>query len=102
MFDAINNEEWNFPIEVHPTPNAITGEPLTNSKQIVRTDTNEVLGVHKSAYKPVLHSDVVNSIKDAVLESDVSKDFYIDTKVYENGAKLKGTVHFQDLYIENK
>ena len=69
MFDAINNEEWNFPIEVHPTPNAITGEPLPNSKQIVRTDTNEVLGVHKSAYKPVLHSDVVNSIEDAVLES---------------------------------
>ena len=102
MFDAINNEEWNFPIEVHPTPNAITGEPLPNSKQIVRTDTNEVLGVHKSAYKPVLHSDVVNSIEDAVLESDVSKDFYIDTKVFENGAKLKGTVHFRDLYIENK
>jgi len=102
MFDAINNEEWNFPIEVHPTPNAITGEPLPNSKQIVRTDTNEVLGVHKSAYKPVLHSDVVNSIEDAVLESDVSKDYYIDTKVFENGAKLKGTVHFRDLYIENK
>ena len=102
MFDAINTEEWDFPIEVHPTPNAITGEPLTNSKQIVRTDSNEVLGVHKSAYKPVLHSDVVNSIEDAVLESDVSKDFYIDTKVYENGAKLKGTVHFRDLYIENK
>jgi len=102
MFDAINTEEWNFPIEVHPTPNAITGEPLPNSKQIVRTDTNEVLGVHKSAYKPVLHSDVVNSIEDAVLESQVSKDFYIDTQIFENGAKLKGTVHFRDLYIENK
>jgi len=102
MFDAINTEEWNFPIEVHPTPNAITGEPLENSKQIVRTDTNEVLGVHKSAYKPVLHSDVVNSIEDAVLESQVSKDFYIDTQIFENGAKLKGTVHFRDLYIENK
>jgi hypothetical protein len=102
MFDAINNEEWNFPIEVHPTPNAITGEWLENSKQIIRTDTNEVLGVHKSAYKPVLHSDVVNSIEDAVLESQVSKDFYIDTQIFENGAKLKGTVHFRDLYIENK
>jgi hypothetical protein len=102
MFDAINTEEWDFPIEVHPTPNAITGEPLANSKQIVRTDTNEVLGVHKSAYKPVLHSDVVNSIEDAVLESQVSKDFYIDTQIFENGAKLKGTVHFRDLYIENK
>ena len=102
MFDAINTEEWDFPIEVHPTPNAITGEWLENSKQIIRTDTNEVLGVHKSAYKPVLHSDVVNSIEDAVLESQVSKDYYIDTKIFENGAKLKGTVHFRDLYIENK
>jgi hypothetical protein len=43
MFDAINNKEWDFPIEVHPTPNAITGEPLENSKQIVRTDTQECL-----------------------------------------------------------
>jgi len=102
MFDAIIRNKWDFPIEVHPTPNAITGDPLPNSKQIVRTDTNEVLGVHKSAYKPVLHSDVVNSIEDAVIESQVSKDYYIDTKIFENGAKLKGTVHFRDLYIENK
>ena len=75
MFDAINTEEWDFPIEVHPTPNAITGEPLTNSKQIVRTDTNEVLGVHKSAYKPVLHSDVVTQSRTLCLSQMYPKTF---------------------------
>ena len=103
MFDALPEEKpWNFPIEVYPTPNAITGELLPNSQQIIRTDTNEVLGVHGRSYKPVLHDDVVNSIEDAVIQSDVSKDYEVIPEVYDNGAKMRGTVHFRDLYIENK
>ena len=97
MFDALPQEKpWNFPIEVFPTPNAVTGELLPNSQQIIRTDTNEVLGVHGRSYKPVLHDDVVNSIEDAVIQSDVSKDYEIIPEVYDNGAKMRGTVHFRD------
>jgi len=103
MFDAISETKpWNFPIEVFPTPNAVTGDLLPNSQQIIRTDTNEVLGVHGRAYKPVMHDDVVNSIEDAVIQSNVSKDYEIIPEVYDNGAKMRGTVHFRDLYIENK
>jgi len=103
MFDVLPQEKpWNFPIEVFPTPNAVTGDLLPNSQQIIRTDTNEVLGVHGRAYKPVMHDDVVNSIEDAVIQSNVSKDYEIIPEVYDNGAKMRGTVHFRDLYIENK
>ena len=103
MFDAISETKpWDFPIEVFPTPNAVTGDLLPNSQQIIRTDTNEVLGVHGRAYKPVLHDDVVNSIEDAVIQSNVSKDYEVIPEIYDNGAKMRGTVHFRDLYVENK
>ena len=64
MMSTIN--EWDFPVELMPTPNAVTGNPEPDAFQVVRTDTNTVLGHHGSRYKLVPHDDVVNSIMDAV------------------------------------
>ncbi len=99
MFDSLP-QDHNFPVELVPTPNAITGEQLKDSYQVIRTDTNEVLGVHGSRYKIVKHDDVVNSIIDSVNQADISKDFTTDVQVYDNGRKLRGTILFNDLTIE--
>ena len=42
--------DWDFPIEMMPTPNAVTGEPVPNSVQVIRTDTNEVMGIYFSKW----------------------------------------------------
>ena len=44
------------------------------ARAIVRTDTNEVMGVHGSKYKAIKHDDVVNSVFDAIDTSNISKD----------------------------
>ncbi len=99
MMSTIN--DWNFPVEMMPTPNAVTGEPEPNAFQVVRTDTNTVLGHHGSRYKLVPHDDVVNSIMDAVKESKITTDYKEPTiSVFENGRKMRGEIRFPDLVVE--
>ena len=99
MMSAIN--DWNFPVEMMPTPNAVTGEPEPDAFQVVRTDTNTVLGHHGSRYKLVPHDDVVNSIMDAVKQSDITTDYKEPTiSIFENGRKMRGEILFPDLVIE--
>ena len=101
MMSAIN--DWNFPVEMMPTPNAVTGEPEPDAFQVVRTDTNTVLGHHGSRYKLVPHDDVVNSIMDAVKESKITTDYNEPTiSVFENGRKMRGEIIFPDLTIETQ
>ena len=67
---------WNFPIETHQLQTlGGASVPTTMSQAVVRTDTNEVLGVNGSKYKPIVHDDVVNSILDAVSDANVSQDY---------------------------
>ena len=99
MMSTIN--DWNFPVEMMPTPNAVTGEPEPDAFQVVRTDTNTVLGHHGSRYKLVPHDDVVNSIMDAVKQSDITTDYKEPTiSIFENGRKMRGEILFPDLVIE--
>ena len=49
--------------------------PQSMARCIVRTDTNEVLGVHGSKYKAIKHDDVINSVFEAVNKSGISKDY---------------------------
>ena len=99
MMSTINN--WSFPVEMMPTPNAVTGEPEPDAFQVVRTDTNTVLGHHGSRYKLVPHDDVVNSIMDAVKQSDITTDYKEPTiSVFENGRKMRGELIFPDLVVE--
>ena len=101
MMSTIN--DWNFPVKMMPTPNAVTGEPEPDAFQVVRTDTNTVLGHHGSRYKLVPHDDVVNSIMDAVKQSDITTDYKEPSiSVFENGRKMRGELIFPDLTIQPK
>jgi len=95
---TINN--WDFPVELMPTPHAVTGEPLENSTQVVRTDTNEVLGVHGGGYKLMPNRDVVQPILDGVEAANLSKDREVTIEAYDRGRRLRGEVRFPDLVIE--
>lgn len=101
--------EWSFPVDTCELLTEVSGEmfdpqyvsvPPSMARCIVRTDTNEVLGVHGSKYKAIKHDDVVNSVLDAVNNSGISKDYQQKIEVFENGAKLRGTLNFPDLVIE--
>lgn len=89
--------DWNFPIEMMPTPNAVTGEPVPNSVQVIRTDTDEVMGVHGSKYKPVSHQLAVESILDAAKAANISSDFKTKIEVYEGGRKLRAKITWPDV-----
>ena len=71
--------------------------PDTMQQAIVRTDTGEVLGTHSGKYNMVKHEDIVENIMEGVALADISKDYDHKIKVYENGAKLKGSFIFNDL-----
>ena len=112
-----SSNRWSFPIETWDLAAVKEGYGVTDktpdywqtiqikvpqsmSRCIVRTDTNEVLGVHGSKYKAVKHDDVVNSVFDAVDAAGISNDYNHMIKTYDNGAKLKGIIRFNDLTIE--
>lgn len=103
---------WDFPVDTYdlwavPTvedPNNIGyGDievPQSMARAIVRTDTNQVLGVHGKKYKAIKHDDVVNSVFDALSKSNISRDYNHKIEVFEDGKKLRGTIDFPDLVIE--
>jgi len=66
-------------------------------KAVVRTDTEEVLGVHSGKYNLVKHEDIVNGIMEGVSLADISKDYDHNIHIYEGGSKLKGSFVFNDL-----
>ena len=98
--------EWDFPVETYDlwaVPDGLGSQiqvPQSMARAIVRTDTNHVLGVHGSKYKAIKHDDVVNAVFDAVNTSGISKDYQEKIEVFDNGAKLRGTINFPDLVIE--
>jgi hypothetical protein len=79
MLDFRNS--WDFPIESQPIYDQL-GHVIEGHQSIVRTDTNESLGVHGSRYKAVSHQDVVDSVVDGIKTADLSKDYdlYVDVK----------------------
>ena len=103
---AIQTEnEWSFPIDtcnlyassIHTDDTPV---PENMARAIVRTDTNQVLGVHGSKYKAIKHDDVVNSVFEAVTASGISNDYNHKVSVFDNGAKMRGVIRFNDLIIE--
>jgi len=97
-------DDWDFPIQtcdLHTITNfASVDVPPSMARCIVRTDTNDVLGVHGSKYKAIKHNDVVNSIFDAVASSGISNNYESKVELFDNGAKMRGTIDFNDLVIE--
>ena len=90
---------WDFPVESQPVFDS-NGNEINGQQCIMRTDTQEVLGVHGSRYKLVSHDDVINSIMDGVKQADVSRDYDMNVYVYENGRKMRGEIIFPDLTVE--
>ena len=70
------------------------------ARAIVRTDTNQVLGVHGKKYKPITNMTVVNAMVDAVHESGISRDYDLTIDSLDGGAKMRGRFLFNDLVIE--
>ena len=105
MDGTIVTKDWQFPIDmcslhassIHTDNIAV---PENMARAIVRTDTNQVLGVHGKKYKPIKHDDVVNAVMDAVHESGISRDYDLSVQALDNGAKLRGRFLFNDLVIE--
>ncbi|RZD49907.1 MAG: hypothetical protein CXT67_09730 [Methanobacteriota archaeon] len=101
--NTIPKENWDFPIKQVPVfYNGYDGlqREATTHRAIIREDTNQMLGLHSTRYKPITHDDVVNSMMDAVKESHISRDYDLKVDVYEDGRKMKGTIMFPDLVIE--
>lgn len=102
---AEHEKLWHFPVEmcslhassIH-TDNVEVPENM--ARAIVRTDTNQVLGVHGKKYKPITNMTVVNAMVDAVHESGISRDYDLTIDALDNGAKMRGRFLFNDLVIE--
>lgn len=95
-FDITSAE---FPVELQPCFSQ-SGKEAPKHMMVVRTDTDEILGVHGTRYKLVTHDDVINAAYDAAKRADVSNDFDIYYQVYENGAKMRGEIIYNDLCVE--
>jgi len=66
---------------------------------IIRTDTNEYLGNHSTAYRPVTHSQIVDPVR-AIL-SDVSNEFVPQIKTYDNGSMMMAKFTCRDIRIKD-
>ena len=101
----VKEDLWHFPVEmcslhassIH-TDNLEVPENM--ARAIVRTDTNQVLGVHGKKYKPITNMTVVNAMVDAVHESGISRDYDLKIDTLDGGAKMRGRFLFNDLVIE--
>ena len=97
--------DFDFAVELLPlTTTSVNGDtinvPTDMSRALVRTDTNDVLGVHGSKYRVTTHSEVVDTVTESVRKANLSNDHTMTVDVYENGALLKGTISFNDIHIE--
>ena len=91
--------DFNFPVEQQPIHDQL-GNIIAGHQAVVRTDTDQVLGVHGSRYKIVSHDDVVNSVLDGVKSADLSTDYEVSVDVLEDGRKLRGEILFNNLTVE--
>jgi len=91
--------DFNFPVEQQPIHDQL-GNIIAGHQAVVRTDTDQVLGVHGSRYKIVSHDDVVNSVLDGVKSADLSADYEVSVDVLEDGRKLRGEILFNNLTVE--
>jgi len=100
MFD-MQPEAFAFPVEMQDVYDKF-GNSIPDQQCVMRTDTNEVLGVHGSRYRIVKHDDVVNSMMDALKTANVSQDYTTKFSVVEGGRKLRGEILFNDLTVQPK
>lgn len=93
------HDHFNFPVEMQPVFDK-HGFEIPNSKCVMRTDTNEVLGVHGSRYQMLTHDDVVNSTLDALKTVNISRDYTTKVLIADGGRKMRGEIMFNDLTVQ--
>ena len=94
------NNDWNFEVEELPViPMGMT-EPVEGWKSLVRTDTNQVLHLHRDTYQKLSHDTVVNSTYESIKEANISNDFNFEVRGLDNGRKLQIDVLFNDVVTE--
>jgi hypothetical protein len=97
--------DWNFDVETYDLKvRKLFGDeivvPPNMAQAVVRTDTNQILGVHTDKYKIIKHDDVVNSVMDSIQSANLSHDYTVDVQVLDDGRKLKGEILFNDITIQ--
>jgi len=100
MLDLMNANDWDFPVEMEPCLD-MRGNEIPKLRNLIRSDTGESLGTHKSKYKMITHSDVVNSIMDSIQESKISTDYEVKSHTADNGAKMRLEVLFNDIKLKD-
>ena len=98
MFDMQQND-WDFPVESQEVFDKL-GQPIAGTQAVVRTDNNQVLGVHGSRYRILSHDDVTNSTIDAVKAANLSDDYSVNVKVIDGGRKLRGEILFNNITVQ--
>jgi len=94
--DFLPHNNYSFPVEKQPVFTE-RGDKIKDHHCVVRTDTNETLGMHGGRYKIIPHDDVVNSILDGVASSNLSTDYEVNVDVIDNGRKIRGEITFGDI-----
>jgi len=100
MLDLMNANDWDFPVEMEPCLD-MRGNEIPKLRNLIRSDTGESLGTHKSKYKMITHSDAVNSIMDSIQESKISTDYEVKSHTADNGAKMRLEVLFNDIKLKD-
>lgn len=94
-------QNHNFPVEMQSIKTwSNIHIPTQLGNAVVRTDTNQVLGIHGRRYELISHDDVFNAVHDAVKQADITKDYETNIDLTDNGARMKGEILFNDLVIE--
>ena len=75
-------DDYDFPIETIPMKGMLEYDTVNcpDRIMIIRTDTNEYLGNHSTAYRPVTHSQIINPVKDIL--TNISKEYVPQIKTY--------------------
>jgi len=91
-------DAWAFPVAFEPVFDE-RGQELPKLRNLIRTDTNESLGVHKSKYQLITHDTAYNALMDSIKDANISQDYSVKTHVIDNGAKMRMEILFNDIAI---
>ncbi len=86
-------DKVNFPVAIQEIPTI----PREMAQKIVRTDTEDALGIIKSKYRPINHVDAFDGALQKIKQAGVSfnnAEMKLDS--FENGAMAKMEVVFKD------
>ena len=98
-------DDYSFPIKTIPMQGVlndmgIISEIDCNERvMLIRTDTNQYLGNHSSAYRPVTHSQIVDPVRNIL--HDISDEYVPQIKTYDNGAMMVAKFTCRDIRIKD-